>query len=140
MFMLPSHLSYDSVSKVIKERMGNFLGRSHIRPSYLIPQKVNVVHAIPGRLRLQCNRWKNRKISKSLQIKFTEHPLVDRASTSPITGSLLLELNVDRLSKDQFKRLVQFGVDAAYPHQEYNPFRDLKDIAKYKGKRFLDRF
>jgi hypothetical protein len=128
MLKLPSQLSYVSVSKQLRTRMGKLLKKNKIKASHFIPQKVNIVHAIPGRIRLQCNQWKNEKVSQSLEFGFKAHPLVDRASVSPISGTLLLELKVFHLTKEQFNQLVQHAVDAAHPHKEVNHFKALKKM------------
>jgi hypothetical protein len=92
-------------------------------------QKVNVVHAMPGRIRLQSNQWKSKEVSQSLESSFRVNPLVQQVSASPVTGSLLLEFKVLHLTPEQFDQLVQEAVKAsvnAYPYQEATLMKSLK--------------
>jgi hypothetical protein len=137
MLRLPSQLSFNSIFKKVGNRIGESLKKNNISASNFIPQKVNIVHAIPGRIRLQCNQWKNDKVSHSLEVNFREHSLVDRVSVSPITGTLLLELKVKYLTKVQFNQLVQHAVDNASPHKEENYIETLKETVSKKGRSLL---
>jgi hypothetical protein len=139
MLKLPSQLSFYSIYKKLGNRIGETLDKTNINASHFIPQKVNIVHAIPGRIRLQCNQWKNDKVSHSLELKFREHSLVDRVSVSPITGTLLLELKVKYLTKVQFNQLVQHAVDAASPHKEGNYIGKIKETVSKKGISLLKK-
>lgn len=140
MLKLPSHLSYGIVSKQLKNRIEKLFKKNKIKVSHFIPQKVNIVHAIPGRIRLQCNQWKNEKVSQSLEFGFKAYPLVDRVSVSPISGTLLLELKVLHLTKEQFNQLVQHAVDSAHPHKEVSYyFKTFKKIINKKGKSLLEK-
>ena len=70
-------------------------GASIIAPklmSQFRDQKVKVVHAMPGRLRLQCDSWKNDIVAKALSNHVEKHPLILSSEASPITGSLTLKL------------------------------------------------
>jgi hypothetical protein len=118
MLKFPSHLSRESISQNIKNRVTKLATKNRGNLSQFIPQKVNIMQVIPGRVRLQCNQWRNKDVSQSLEKVFQNHPVVKKVSTSPITGSLLLELTVDHLSKEQFHQLVQQAVDATYHRRE----------------------
>jgi hypothetical protein len=137
MLKLPSQFSFNSIYKQVGNRIGESLKKNNISASNLIPQKVNIVHAIPGRIRFQCNQWKNDKVSHSLELNFREHSLVDRVSVSPITGTLLLELKVKYLTKVQFNQLVQHAVDTASTHKEENYIETLKETVSKKGRSLL---
>jgi hypothetical protein len=137
MLKLTSQLSFHSIYKQLGNRIGEILNKNNINASQFIPQKVNIVHAIPGRLRLQCNQWKNDKVSHSLELNFREHSLVDRVSVSSITGTLLLELKIKYLTKVQFNQLVQLAVDASSPHKEANYIETLKETVSKKGRSLL---
>lgn len=100
-------------------------------------QKINVVHAMPGRIRLQCNQWKSKEVAQSIESELKKHPLVMQISASPITGSLLLEFNVLHLKAEQFDQLVQQGVAAsvkAYPHKEAELMKSIKGTVKWADK------
>lgn len=96
-------------------------------------QKVNVLHASPGRVRLQCDRWKNLPTSRSLERLFQEIPLVDRVETSPVTGTLLLTFTVSTLTTQQFDQIVQQAVQAsvaAYPELESDLMNIMKQLVR----------
>lgn len=76
-------------------------------------QKVNVLHASPGRLRLQCDKWKNNIAARLMEERFRSIPLIKNASASSVTGSLLLEFKVPTLTQEQFDAIVQTAVDAS---------------------------
>jgi len=73
-------------------------------------QKVNVLHAAPGRVRLQCDRWKNSETAGYLQSAFNGLSIVERAETSPITGSLLIIFKVQSLTAKQFDEIVRHAI------------------------------
>ena len=55
------------------------IGASIITPklmSQFRDQKIKVVHAIPGRLRLQCDSWKTDIVAKALSTHVEKHPLI----------------------------------------------------------------
>ncbi|MCP3028732.1 HMA2 domain-containing protein [Halobacillus sp. A5] len=84
-------------------------------------QKVQVLHAMPGRVRLQSDHWKEEKIAEALELQMGQVSLVSRVKASGITGSLLLEFTTDHLTSEQFDALVQLAVDTSistYPHIE----------------------
>jgi hypothetical protein len=96
-------------------------------------QKVHVVHAMPGRIRLQCNLWKSKEVSDSLTSSLQSHPLVSQAHSSSVTGSLLLNFNVSHLTKEQLDQLIQEAVDAsvrAYPQKKADLLKTLKSAVK----------
>jgi hypothetical protein len=100
------------------------LGASMAGPkllSYINDQKIQVLHAMPGRIRLQCNHWKSEMISTSLEKAFLRVEIVKKVSASPLTGSLLLEFKVPHLSQQDFDQLVQLAVNtsvSAFPNME----------------------
>ena len=97
-------------------------GATLLAPSFMkkmTDQKVTVLHASPGRLRLQCDKWKNEPTSRNLEKGFSRIPLVKRQSASPITGSLLLEFTNPTVTQEQFDEIVQFAVEvSAATYQE----------------------
>lgn len=76
-------------------------------------QKVNVKHASPGRVRLQCDKWKNEPTAKNILELFQKVPIVHHVETSAITGSLLLEFNTKTLTAEQFDEIVKGAVEAS---------------------------
>ncbi|OEH85238.1 hypothetical protein BHU72_06440 [Desulfuribacillus stibiiarsenatis] len=72
--------------------------------------KVNVVHASPGRLRLQSPTWKNKQVADKLVETFGKHPLVMKVTASHITGSLLLEFHQPHITQEQFNSLMDSAV------------------------------
>lgn len=97
-------------------------GATMVAPAILkrmTDQKVTVLHASPGRLRLQCDKWKNVPTSTNLEMAFQNSAIVQRSSASPITGSLLLEFRLPTLTQDQFDAIVQYAVEvSAATYQE----------------------
>lgn len=97
------------------------LGTTIVAPkllSRLKDQKIQILHAMPGRIRLQCDEWRNQEVATSLESSFKKIPIVKNVSSSPITGSLLLEFNVQHIQPRDFDWLVQHGVDvtvSVYP-------------------------
>jgi hypothetical protein len=94
-------------------------------------QKVNVVYAMPGRIRIQSNQWKSKEVSQSFLSAFKNHPLVHQVSASSITGTLLLEFNVPYLTTKQLDQLVQQAVDVSvstYPRKEANIMKAMKKV------------
>ncbi len=110
------------------------IGLSLIGPkvfSKIQDQKVHVVHALPGRVRLQCNRWKNEKTAQNLESVFRRISLVSKAEASPITGSLLLQFHIQTLTQEQFDQIVQQAVQtsvATYPEIESDLMVILKNV------------
>lgn len=92
------------------------IGASIITPklmSQFRDQKVKVVHAMPGRLRLQCDSWKNDIVANSLSNHIEKHPLILSSKASPITGSLTLEFVVPHISQQDLDELMQLIVQTA---------------------------
>ncbi|WP_027954573.1 HMA2 domain-containing protein [Halobacillus kuroshimensis] len=84
-------------------------------------QKVQVLHAMPGRVRLQSDHWKNETTAAALEEVFTEIPIVQHVEASGITGSLLILFNSSTLTSEQFDALIQLAVDTStstYPYIE----------------------
>lgn len=81
--------------------------------SGITDQKVKVLHASPGRVRLQCDKWKNEPTARNLMMAFSGLDIVKRADASSITGSLLLEFKVPALTQEQFDALVQKAVETS---------------------------
>ncbi|MGN1400799.1 MAG: HMA2 domain-containing protein [Bacillus sp. (in: firmicutes)] len=110
------------------------IGASLLAPkimSKVQDQKVNVVHASPGRVRLQCNSWKNEQTAKNLLLVFRGIPLIKHAETSADTGSLLLEFRSSALTQEQFDAIVQKAVEtsvATYPEMEAQLMSALRSI------------
>jgi len=70
---------------------------------------IHVLHAMPGRLRLQCKIWKSEAVADDLADSLRKNELVDRVNVSPITGSLLIyftQKHLDRCQFDEFMDLV----------------------------------
>ena len=94
-------------------------------------QKVTVVHAIPGRVRLQCNRWKNEQTAENLVKVFRNFAVVKNVKASAITGSLVLEFYVKTLTQEQFDHIVKSAVEtsvATYPELEADLMVILKNV------------
>ena len=92
------------------------IGVSLITPkvmSQVRDQKVKVVHAIPGRLRLQCDSWKNDIVANALSNYIEKHPLILNSEASPITGSLTLKFVVPHISQQELDELMQLIVQTA---------------------------
>ena len=96
---------------------------------HVTTQKVNVVHASAGRVRLQCDRWKNPQTAKRLTEMFSSLPIVENVQASPVTGSLLLVFKSATLTAQQFDNVVKQAVETSvsvYPELE----SDLMGIMK----------
>jgi hypothetical protein len=111
--------------------VGSFVG-SRFLSSYST-QKVNVVHTMPGRIRLQCNQWKSKEVAESITFAFEGHPLVSQINASAVTGSLLLTFKVSYLTKEQLDQIIQHAVDAsvrAYPRKKSDLLKSLEGTVK----------
>lgn len=73
-------------------------------------QKIKVVHAMPGRLRIQCVSWKDDTVANALNKNLKKYPLVLSAKASPITGSLTIEFFMPHISQQELDELMQFIV------------------------------
>jgi hypothetical protein len=108
------------------------LGTTILAPkllSRLKDQKIQILHAMPGRIRLQCNQWKNKEVATSLESSFKKLSIIKRASSSHFTGSLLLEFNVECIDPKVFDQLMQHAVDvavSAYPKTESRLMRTMR--------------
>ncbi|KAA9030616.1 HMA2 domain-containing protein [Niallia endozanthoxylica] len=74
-------------------------------------QKIQVIHAIPGRLRLQNNRWKDQQIGAYLEKALQKHPLIKSCRATPITGSLTLEFTTPYLQQEDLDHIFQIITD-----------------------------
>lgn len=84
-------------------------------------QKVNVLHASPGRVRLQCDKWKNEPTATNLETAFHQVPIVRSVKASPITGSLLLEFYVPTITPEQFDEIIKTAVKTSIDTYEELP-------------------
>ena len=92
------------------------IGASIITPklmSQFRDQKIKVVHAMPGRLRLQCDSWKNDIVANALSNLVEKHHLLISSKASPITGSLTLEFVAPYINQQELDELMQFIVQTA---------------------------
>lgn len=90
------------------------LGATFVIPKFLKrlqDQKINVRHACPGRVRLQCDKWKNEPTARNLMTMFGKVPNVRNVKASPMTGSLVIEFHSKTLTAEQFDEIVQNAVD-----------------------------
>jgi hypothetical protein len=109
------------------------IGASLIAPkvmSQFREQKVRVIHAMPGRLRLQCDIWKNSIVANALSNNIENHPLILTSKASPITGSLILEFVVPHISQEDFDELMQIIVQTASDALLYTDATLLKGMQK----------
>ena len=116
------------------------IGASIITPklmSQFRDQKVKVVHAMPGRLRLQCNSWKNDVVAIALSDHVVKHPLISTSKASPITGSLTLEFVVPHISQQELDELMQFIVQTASEALLYTDATLMKGMQNTLG--FIDQ-
>ena len=116
------------------------IGASIITPklmSQFRDQKVKVVHAMPGRLRLQCDSWKNDIVAKALSTHVEEHPLLLSSKASPITGSLTLEFIAPHISQQELDELMLFIVQTASDALLYTDATLMKGMQNTLG--FIDQ-
>ena len=112
------------------------LGASMLAPKLMSSvknQKVNVLHATPGRVRLQCDRWKNEATANNLKQVFHTIPLVKEVEASPITGTLLLKFTNQTLTAEQFDGIVQSAVQtsiATYPELQGDLMNILQHVVQ----------
>ena len=110
------------------------IGASLLAPkmmSLVQDQKVVVVHAIPGRVRLRCDKWKNQQTVDNLIAVFQRIPLIKNVQASPVSGSLLLEFNIEKITQNQFDELVAKAVQtsiATYPELQSDLMSILKNV------------
>lgn len=116
------------------------IGASLIIPkvmSQFRDQKVKVVHALPGRLRLQCDSWKNDIVANALSKNIEKYPLILTSEASSITGSLTLNFVVPHISQQELDELMQFIVQTASDALLYTDATLMKGMQKTLG--FVDR-
>lgn len=76
-------------------------------------QKIKILHAMPGRLRLQCDSWKSEIVAKALEDKLLNNPLIKSTKSSHIMGSLTLQFVVPHISQQELDELMQTIVQVA---------------------------
>ena len=116
------------------------IGASIITPKLMAQfrdQKVKVIHAMPGRLRLQCDSWKNDIVAQALSNHVAKHPLISASKASPITGSLTLTFVVPHISQQDLDELTQFIVQTASDALLYTNAALMKGMQNTLG--FVDR-
>jgi hypothetical protein len=74
-------------------------------------QKIQVIHAVPGRLRLQNHGWKDEHVAAYMEKVLIRHPLIESCRVSPITGSLVLEFTIPYLQQTELDELLQLVTD-----------------------------
>lgn len=74
--------------------------------------KINVKHAMPGRIRLECPKWKNEEVAVVIEKEMLKSPIIKECQVSPITGSLLLIFNKEYLSESEFDKVLQLATKA----------------------------
>ncbi|MRX73807.1 hypothetical protein GJU40_16820 [Bacillus lacus] len=92
------------------------MGGSLLAPkilSQLRDQKINILHAMPGRLRIQCDNWKSEEVASHLQHKINHLPIVATCKASSITGSILIEFILPYMSEQELDELMKFIVQEA---------------------------
>jgi hypothetical protein len=116
------------------------LGASIFAPkllSQLKDQKIQILHAMPGRIRLQCDQWKNQEIATSLENSFKKIPIVKHVTSSPLTGSLLLQFNVQHIEPNDFDQLMQHAVNVSvstYPYIESKLMKTMRGtVSSFDG-------
>ncbi|MBT2736083.1 HMA2 domain-containing protein [Bacillus sp. ISL-7] len=95
------------------------IGASLIAPkimSQFRDQKIKILHAMPGRIRLQCDTWKHPIVAEALSKHVQNHPLILTSKASAITGSLIIQFVVPHISQDELDEvmtnIVQIASDA----------------------------
>ncbi len=96
-------------------------------------QKIKVVHAMPGRLRIQCDSWKNEIVANALSKNVEKYPLILSSEASPITGSLTLEFVIPHISQQELDELMQFIVQTASDALLYTDATLMKGMQKTLG-------
>ncbi|MBT9172724.1 MAG: hypothetical protein DDT21_01110 [Syntrophomonadaceae bacterium] len=71
---------------------------------------IRILHAMPGRIRLQCNAWKSEAVAARLADSLRRHRLVEQVSASAITGSLLIHFTQKHLARGQFDKFMDLVV------------------------------
>ena len=109
------------------------IGASLVAPkvmSHFRDQKVKVVHAMPGRLRLQCDSWKNDLVANALSNNIEKYPLILNAEASPITGSLTLKFVVPHISQQELDEIMQLIVQTASDALLYTDAKLMRGMQK----------
>ena len=71
---------------------------------------IRVLHAMPGRIRLQCNAWKSEAVAGRLADSLRRDGLVEQVSASAITGSMLIHFTQKHLDRGQFDKFMDLVV------------------------------
>lgn len=120
--------------RLISTLMG--IGMSLVTPkimSQFQDQKIKVVHAMPGRLRIQCDSWKEDTVAKALSENVEKFPLVLSSKASPITGSLTIEFIIPHISQQELDELMKFIVQTASDAILDNDAKLMRGIQKTLG-------
>lgn len=97
--------------------------------SHFTSQRIAIVHALPGRLRLKCTDWKDADVAHQLETVLLQHPTINNVSVSPITGSLLIEFNQSHLTMEELNEVIKIAVQnvgQVYSSQETKLMHRLK--------------
>ncbi|WP_028403025.1 HMA2 domain-containing protein [Ectobacillus panaciterrae] len=70
-------------------------------------QKIQIIHAMPGRLRMQCDKWKDAIVAQCLEKEIVNETLVLTCKASSVTGSLLIEFIVPHISEQELDELMK---------------------------------
>jgi hypothetical protein len=109
------------------------IGASLIAPkvmSQFRDQKVKVLHAMPGRLRLQCDSWKNNIVANALKNNLEKYPLILTSEASHITGSLTLKFVVPHISQQELDEIMQIIVQTASEALLYTDATLMREMKK----------
>lgn len=76
-------------------------------------QKIKILHAMPGRLRIQCDNWKNEIVANAINNNVINSPLIQSCQASSVTGSLTINFVVPHISQQELDELMEFIVQVA---------------------------
>jgi len=68
---------------------------------------------MPGRLRLQCDKWKYKIVAEHLEKELVKNPLILTCKASEVTGSLLIEFVVPSITQQELDELMKTIVTIA---------------------------
>ena len=92
-------------------------------------QKIQVVHAVPGRLRLQNNRWKDKQVGAYIEKVLQKDPLIKTCRVTPITGSLTLEFTSSYLQQEELDKILQLVTDTTIESFSYTNDKTLQTMS-----------
>ena len=92
-------------------------------------QKIEVVHAVPGRLRLQNNRWKDKQVGAYIERVLQKDPLIKTCRVSTITGSLTLEFTSSYLQQEELDKILQLVTDTTIESFSYTHDKTLQTMS-----------